>query len=64
MHYVFRYMFMQLENSYSKELEIIRHQYPSEPPQITENPLILHWHDAIDLLAKEGHEVVLQSNIE
>jgi hypothetical protein len=57
MHSVFVDMFAGLEREYSKELSLIRQQYPSEPAIITEKPVILHWHDAIDLLAQAGHEV-------
>jgi aspartyl-tRNA synthetase len=57
MHFVFRYMFAGLEKEYSKELATIRQQYPSTPAAITESPVILHWHDAIALLADAGHEV-------
>lgn len=57
MHFVFRSIFMGLEKEYSKELATIRQQYPSTPAAITEDPIILHWHEAISLLAGAGHEV-------
>jgi aspartyl-tRNA synthetase len=57
MHAVFVQIFAGLEREYSKELAIIREQYPSEPAVITEKPVILHWHDAISLLTQAGHEV-------
>jgi aspartyl/asparaginyl-tRNA synthetase len=54
-HRMFRHIFQGLETRYSKELSVIRQQYPSEPVQFTEDPLILHWWDALQLLRDEGH---------
>ena len=56
LHYVFRHIFSGLENRYSQELSIIREQYPSEPALITEKPLIIHWHEAMDMLESSGLE--------
>lgn len=52
-------MFTGLERDYQKELQIVREQYPSEPPLISEKPTILHWHDAIDLFHEAGQKVSL-----
>ena len=57
LHYVFKYIFTGLEKDYQRELKIIREQYPSEPPLISENPTILHWHDAISLFQQAGEKV-------
>jgi hypothetical protein len=34
-----------------------RAQYPSEPVQFTDNPLILHWGEGMQMLLDAGHEV-------
>jgi aspartyl/asparaginyl-tRNA synthetase len=54
LHYLFRYIFNGLEERYALELSVIRKQYPSEPAQISEKPLIIHWHDAMDMLESVG----------
>lgn len=54
LHYVFRHIFSGLESRYALELSIIRQQYPSEPALISEKPLIVHWHDAMDMLEGSG----------
>jgi aspartyl-tRNA synthetase len=55
-HRMFRHIFEGLENKYAKELAMVRAQYPSEPVKFTEQPLIIHWWDAIKLLRDNGHE--------
>lgn len=55
-HNTFRHIFNGLEEKYAKELEVIREQYPSEPVIFTEKPLIIHWHDGIQLLREAGIE--------
>lgn len=57
LHDMFKYIFSNLESRFSKELEVVRKQYPSEPAIISSSPLILHWKDAIDLLHKAGKQV-------
>jgi aspartyl-tRNA synthetase len=54
---MFRVIFDGLESRYSKELSVIREQYPSEPVQFTEEPLIIHWGEGMKLLREAGHEV-------
>mmetsp|Transcript_7911 Transcript_7911/g.13339 ORF Transcript_7911/g.13339 Transcript_7911/m.13339 type:complete len:516 (+) Transcript_7911:51-1598(+) len=54
LHYLFRYIFNGLEERYALELSVIRKQYPSEPALISEDPLIIHWHDAMDMLEGAG----------
>lgn len=56
-HRMFQHIFTSLEKEYAKELEIIRQQYPSEPVQFTEDPLILHWDEGIKLLRDNNIEV-------
>lgn len=54
LHYLFRYIFNGLEERYALELSVIRKQFPSEPALISEEPLIIHWHDAMDMLEEAG----------
>lgn len=55
-HGVFKSMFQNLESKYKLELATIRAQYPSSAVEITDEPLIIHWKDGIDMLRKAGHE--------
>jgi aspartyl-tRNA synthetase len=57
LHRMFRHIFDGLESRFAKELEVIRSQYPSEPVKFTEQPLIIHWGDAMKMLRDAGHEV-------
>ena len=61
-------IFNGLEKNYSKELSIIREQYPSEPLIFTETPLIIHWNEGMELLRASGENVSefddLSTNIE
>lgn len=54
---MFRDVFTGLERDCAEELKVIRQQYPSEPALVTEKPLILHWHDAMELLREQGEQV-------
>ena len=56
-HNMFRTIFDGLETRYSKELQVIREQYPSEPVKFTDKPLILHWHEAMAMLKEAGQDV-------
>jgi len=56
-HNMFRTIFDGLESRYSKELQVIREQYPSEPVKFTDKPLILHWHEAMAMLKESGQDV-------
>lgn len=55
-HNVFRRIFSMLESDYRLELDIIRAQYDSKKVEITEDPLIIHWKDGIQMLRDAGHE--------
>lgn len=57
MHRLFRHIFEGLESRFSKELAVVREQYPSDPVRFTKDPLIIHWWDAIAMLREAGHEV-------
>lgn len=51
---VFKYIFDNLEANHSTELEAIRAQYPFEPLQYPDEPLVIHFVDAIKLLQESG----------
>eukprot|EP00599_Poterioochromonas_sp_BG-1_P006568 CAMPEP_0173151482 /NCGR_PEP_ID=MMETSP1105-20130129/11606_1 /TAXON_ID=2985 /ORGANISM="Ochromonas sp., Strain BG-1" /LENGTH=526 /DNA_ID=CAMNT_0014066865 /DNA_START=234 /DNA_END=1814 /DNA_ORIENTATION=+ len=55
-HRMFRHIFNGLEQRFAKELAVIRTQYPSEPVRFTDEPLIIHWWDAIKMIRDHGHE--------
>jgi aspartyl/asparaginyl-tRNA synthetase len=57
-HSMFKHIFEGLEKKYAKELSIVRSQYPSEPVQFTDKPLIIHWWDAIKMLREAGHSEI------
>lgn len=56
-HKMFRHIFTGLESRLAKELEVIREQYPSEPCQFTEEPCVIHWPEAMDILKDEGFDI-------
>lgn len=61
---MFRHIFEGLESRYAEELAVIREQYPSEPVQFTEKPLIIHWAEGMQMLRQAGHQVSgLDSNL-
>lgn len=62
-HKLFKHIFTGLEKKYSKEIEMVRQQFPSEPLQFTEEPLILHWEDAMKMLQDAGHEVSVMDDL-
>ena len=49
-HRMFRHIFNGLESDYPRELALIREQFPSEPVRFTDEPLIIHWPDAMRML--------------
>ena len=56
-HNMFKHIFTGLEKRFSKELEVIRTQYFSEPVEFTEEPCVLHWDEAMDILKEKGYDV-------
>jgi len=56
LHDVFTTIFGGLETRHSKDLAIIREQYPSEKPRWTEKPCIVHWEEAMQMLTDVGEE--------
>jgi len=57
LHRMFRHIFSNLETRFAKELSVVRQQYPSDPVQFTEQPLVLHWPEAMALLKNAGIQV-------
>ena len=54
LHGLFRHISAGLESEkYRTEMELIRAHYPHEPFKIPEEPLIVHWDDAIAMLLGE-----------
>lgn len=56
-HNMFKHIFMGLEERHAKELEVIREQYFSEPVEFTDEPCVLHWDEAMDILKEKGFDV-------
>jgi nondiscriminating aspartyl-tRNA synthetase len=56
-HRLFKHIFNGLETRWEKELAIIRQQYISEPVEFTEDPCILHWPEAMDILKNAGFDI-------
>lgn len=56
-HNMFRHIFTGLETRLEKELAVIRQQYPSEPCTFTEDPCVLHWPEAMEILKDEGFDI-------
>lgn len=56
-HAMFKHIFTGLEDRFSKELNIIREQYASEPVTFTDEPCVLHWPEAMDILEEKGFDV-------
>lgn len=55
LHGLFKYMFAELESPrFARELAAIRAVYPSAPATITDEPLIIPWGKAMDMLSDAG----------
>ena len=57
MHTTFKHVFNGLESRHAKELSVIREQYHSEPLTFTEEPCVLHWPEAQEILAERGFDM-------
>lgn len=53
-HRCFRTIFAGLETDYAKELTEVRARFPSEPPRIPEEPLVIRFDDALEMLRSAG----------
>lgn len=56
-HTMFKHIFENLEIRWSKELSVIRKQYDSEPVLFTDEPCVLHWPEAMEILRGEGFDM-------
>lgn len=56
-HDMFKNIFTGLETRWAKELKVIREQYDSEPVMFTDEPCVMHWPEAMDILRAEGFDV-------
>jgi len=56
-HNMFKHIFNGLETRYAKELSVVREQYFSEPVTFTEEPCVLHWPEAIEMLRERGFDM-------
>jgi len=56
-HEVFKHIFTGLETRYAKEVEIVREQYPSAAVTFTDEPCIIHWPQAMEILKEEGFDM-------
>jgi len=56
-HAMFKHIFTGLETRFSKELAVIREQYHSEPVEFTEEPCVLHWPEAMEMLQSKGFDM-------
>lgn len=56
-HRLFKHIFEGLETRWAKELAVIREQYDSEPVTFTDEPCVLHWPEAMEILKKEGFDI-------
>jgi nondiscriminating aspartyl-tRNA synthetase len=56
-HDMFKYIFTGLEKRWAKELSVIREQYESEPVMFTDEPCVMHWPEAMDILRAQGFDV-------
>mmetsp|Transcript_13575 Transcript_13575/g.16472 ORF Transcript_13575/g.16472 Transcript_13575/m.16472 type:complete len:629 (+) Transcript_13575:130-2016(+) len=56
-HKCFKHIFNGLETRHAKELSIIREQYHSEPLTFTEEPCVIHWPEAQEILTDKGFDM-------
>eukprot|EP00527_Entomoneis_sp_CCMP2396_P008064 CAMPEP_0198155200 /NCGR_PEP_ID=MMETSP1443-20131203/69010_1 /TAXON_ID=186043 /ORGANISM="Entomoneis sp., Strain CCMP2396" /LENGTH=600 /DNA_ID=CAMNT_0043821941 /DNA_START=130 /DNA_END=1932 /DNA_ORIENTATION=+ len=56
-HKMFKHIFNGLETRWAKELSMIREQYESEPVTFTDEPCVLHWPEAMEILKEEGLDI-------
>ena len=56
-HNMFKHIFNGLETRFAKEMAVIREQYASEPLAFTEEPCVIHWPEAMDILKEKGFDI-------
>lgn len=56
-HKMFKHIFENLEVRWARELAVIRAQYDSEPITFTDEPCVLHWPEAMEILRESGFDM-------
>lgn len=56
-HDMFKHIFNGLESRMANELAVIREQYASEPVTFTDEPCVLHWPEAMEILTEKGFDI-------
>eukprot|EP00804_Cyclotella_cryptica_P008924 CCRYP_012035-RA/>CCRYP_012035-RA protein AED:0.02 eAED:0.02 QI:631/1/1/1/1/1/2/158/487 len=56
-HKMFKHIFEGLETRWARELSVIRTQYESEPVTFTDEPCVIHWPEAMDMLREKGFDM-------
>jgi len=56
-HNCFKHIFTGLETRHAKELAVIREQYHSEPVTFTDEPCVIHWPEAQEILTEKGFDM-------
>ena len=56
-HNMFTHIFEGLETRWAKELQVIREQYESEPVTFTQQPCVIHWPEAMEILKDQGFDI-------
>mmetsp|Transcript_17218 Transcript_17218/g.42965 ORF Transcript_17218/g.42965 Transcript_17218/m.42965 type:complete len:638 (-) Transcript_17218:40-1953(-) len=56
-HNMFKHIFTNLESRMENELAVIREQYASEPVTFTDEPCVMHWPEAMEILSEKGFDI-------
>lgn len=56
-HEMFKHIFTKLESRMANELNVIREQFASEPVAFTDDPCIIHWPEAMEMLTNKGFDI-------
>lgn len=56
-HEMFKHIFNGLESKMANELAVIREQYASEPVEFTDEPCVIHWPEAMEILSEKGFDI-------
>ena len=55
-HRMFVHVFNGLETTHAEQMAAVRAQYPSSIPRLTEKPCVIHWEEAMAMLAEAGED--------
>jgi aspartyl/asparaginyl-tRNA synthetase len=56
-HNIFKHIFTGLESRWAKELSVVRERYHSEAVTFTDEPCVLHWPEAMEILKEKGIDI-------